>query len=92
MADSNDNGKNGKGPTTPMKLGPDNIRHQVTVVLTTDNQYAIMGELDNLPLLLHLLSQGIDIVGGLVSKALPKRIQVVGSLPPGVPPHGRAGG
>lgn len=91
MANPNDNGNMGKGPVLP-NLGPENIAHQVTVVITKDGQPAIIGDLKNLPLMLHLLSQGIDIVGGLVSQALPKRIiPVTGGLPPGVNLRGRAG-
>ena len=87
------NGKNGSPPPQPISLNPEDILHQVTVVITKDNRPAIIGDLDNLPLLLHLLSTGVDIVGGLVSQKLPQRIiPVTGPLPPGTIPFGRAGG
>ena len=87
------NGKNGSPPPQPISLNPEDILHQVTVVITKDNRPAIIGDLDNLPLLLHLLSTGVDIVGGLVSQKLPQRIiPVTGSLPPGTILFGRAGG
>jgi hypothetical protein len=88
------NGKNGPGPTgpPPIKLKPEDIAHQVSVVITKDGHTVIMGELGNLPLLLHLLAQGVDIVGGIVSQRLPQRIiPVTGHLPPGVLPFGKAG-
>ena len=87
------NGKNGSPPPQPISLNPEDILHQVTVVITKDNRPAIIGDLNNLPLLLHLLSTGVDIVGGLVSQKLPKRIiPVTGPLPPGTIPFGRPGG
>jgi len=86
------NGKGSTPPPQPMSLNPEDILHQVTVVITKNNQSAILGDLDNLPLLLHLLSMGVDIVGGLVSHRLPQRIiPVTGPLPPGTIPFGRAG-
>jgi hypothetical protein len=88
------NGKNGPGPAgpPPINLKPEDIAHQVSVVLTKDGQAAIMGDMDNLPMLLHLLSVGVDIVGGLVSQKLPQRIiPVTGPMPPGTIPFGRPG-
>jgi hypothetical protein len=92
MADENDKGKLEKGPEM-LELKPEDILHQVTVVITKDGQAAMLGPVENLPLCLHLLSQGIDIVVGLVQDALPKRIiPVTAPLPPGTIPFGRAGG
>jgi hypothetical protein len=96
MADANDNGKQGKGPEMPRELKPEDILHQVTVVLTKDGETALLAPTDNLPLTLHLLAAGMDIAADLVSQALPKRIiPVTGPLPPQPPgaiPFGRAGG
>ena len=88
---------NGKGNTPPppqqISLNPEDILHQVTVVITKDGQWAIIGELDNLPLLLHLLSTGVDIVGGLVSQRLPQRIiPVTGASASGDNPFWEGGG
>lgn len=85
------NGKGSTPPPPPVSLNSEDILHQVTVVITKDHRPAIIGDLDNLPLLLHLLSTGVDIVGGLVSQRLPQRIiPVTGPLPPGAIPFGRA--
>lgn len=93
MADPNDNGKMDQGQEMEMELNPENILHQVAVVMTKDGRTALLGPIDNLPLCLHLLSLGIDTVGALVQKALPKRIIPVSApLPPGTIPFGRAGG
>ena len=86
------NGKNGP-PPPKLDLGPDNIAHQITVVMTKDGGLAILGDIDNIPLMLRLLSAGVDIVGGLVSQKLPQRIiPVTGPLPSGTIPFGRARG
>jgi hypothetical protein len=58
----------GAAPPAPPTLNPEDILHQVSVVITKDNQSAIIGDLNNLPLLLHLLAVGVDIVGELVSQ------------------------
>lgn len=97
MGNSNDNGKMGKGPQTSgpeqIPIRPEDILHMVSVVMTKDEQTYLVGSIDNLPLCLHLLSQGIDIVGGMVSEALPKRIILASPAPPpGTVPFGRAGG
>ena len=94
MEDMNGNGKGAvpppPPPVPPSALNPEDILHQVSVVITRDGTPAIIGDLNNLPLVLHLLSVGIDIVGGLVSQAIPKLIiPVTGPLPPGVIPFGR---
>ena len=94
MEDMNSNGKGAAPPPPPpgppSALNPEDILHQVSVVITKDNQSAIIGDLGNLPLLLHLLAVGVDIVGRLVSQAIPKLIiPVTGPLPPGVLPFGR---
>ncbi|MDI6754730.1 MAG: hypothetical protein QME78_10105 [Thermodesulfobacteriota bacterium] len=91
MADPKDNGNLGKGPVPP-DLSPENIAHQVTVAITKDGRPAIIGDLGNLPLMLYLLSQGVGLMGGLVSQALSKHIiPVTGGLPPGVNLRDRAG-
>jgi hypothetical protein len=73
--------QNDQSPLPSSSLRPEDILHQVSVVITKDGEAAIIGPLDNLPLMLNLLAQGVDIVGGLVSQAIPKRIiQVAGGL------------
>jgi len=88
---ADDNGNLGKGPVLP-KLNPEDIAAEVKVVLTKSGGIALFGPLDNLPLLLQLLSEGVAIAGQLVGQVLPKRIiPVTGGLPPGLNLRGRAG-
>jgi len=87
---ADDNGNLGKGPD--LDLSPENIAHQVAVVITKDGQPVLIGPIDDLPLVLKVLAEGITILSKLVSQALPKRIiPVTGGLPPGVNLRGRAG-
>ncbi|RPI51239.1 MAG: hypothetical protein EHM49_07460 [Deltaproteobacteria bacterium] len=53
-------------------LRKEDILHQVSIVVTKDGQKGLLGDLKNLPLLLHLLSVAVEIVGGLVSQKLPQ--------------------
>ena len=64
--------ENGQGQTPHLK--PEDIATQVSVVLTKSGQCAIVGDLKNLPLLLHLLGQGAIILSELVKKALTQRV------------------
>lgn len=91
MADPNDNGKKGQGPPAAPKLTPEDIAAEVKVVLTKTGGVAMFGPLDNPPLILQLLSEGVAIAGQLVARAIPQRIiPVTAPLPPGAIPFGRA--
>ncbi len=63
------------------KINPEDIAQEVSVVLTKENKIALAGPLDNLPLILKLLSAGIDIVSQLVYDALPKLIVPATTMP-----------
>ena len=94
---ANDNGKGATPPGVdgtppPLNLDPENILHQVTVVVTKDGAPVVVGSVDDLPLMLHLLAMGVDIMSGMVAQALPKLIiPATGPLPPGTIPFGRGG-
>jgi hypothetical protein len=65
-----------------IKLDPEDIAQEVKVILTKDGRTALFGPLDNLPLVIKLLGQGIDIASQLLYNALPKRIIPATTMPP----------
>jgi hypothetical protein len=76
---ANDNGDK-------IKIEPEEIAQEVRVVLTKEGKVALAGPLDNLPLIIKLLGQGIDIASQLVYQALEaalsKRIIPAITIPP----------
>ena len=87
MKDPNNNGKsNGRPVLMPEVLPPRNIVAQV--VVTVDQQGGCTMEFtkDNIPLTLHLLSQGVEMVAKLLvqGQQAPPRVIPVTGLPPGL--------
>lgn len=78
---SSDNGKENHQPPTP-SLQPEDIAYTVTVIVTKTGQTALLGDIDNLPVVLGLLGEGVAIASKLVEQALPKRIVLAEDLPP----------
>jgi hypothetical protein len=87
MEDPNKNGKpNGRPALIPEVLSPRNIVAQVVVTVDQQGGCAMEYTQGNLPLALHLLSQGVEMVAKLLvhEQQAPPRVIPVTGLPPGM--------
>lgn len=93
--DPGNNGKGNKNPDLqpPPQINPEDIAAEVRLVLTKQGGMALFGPIENIPLMLQMLSDGVAITGQLAAKVLPQRIIPVNAPlpPPGTIPFGRAG-
>lgn len=87
MKDPNNNGKpHGRPTLVPDVLPPNDIVARVVVAMDKQGGCSMEFTKDNLPLALHLLSQGVEMVANLLvqGQQAPPRVIPVTGLPPGL--------